>query len=257
MTTNKTVLAWIDEMKALVNPENVVFVDGSEEQIEKLRAEAVAIGELEKLNEELLPDCYLHRTKVNDVARVEGRTFICSREKENAGPTNNWMDPKEAYEMLYGIAKDSYKGRTMYVIPFSMGPIGSPLAKIGVEFSKEDESRLLRVKDWICNHQPSKLYKLLPERNSAYLDALTEEDKVVLNKLYEYCNIAEKISEKEVQEYLYSIINDPNLTKKENQLKQQHFFKIFYNALFGTDMGPRLYLFLSAIDKEQYLHLLH
>ena len=135
MTTNKTVLAWIDEMKALVNPDKVVFVDGSDEQVEQLRAEAVAIGELEKLNEELLPDCYLHRTKVNDVARVEGRTFICSRTKENAGPTNNWMDPKEAYPMLYDIAKDSYKGRTMYVIPFSMGPIGSPLAKIGVELT--------------------------------------------------------------------------------------------------------------------------
>ena len=135
MTTNKTVLAWIDEMKALVNPDNVVFIDGSEEQIEQLRAEAVSTGELEKLNEELLPDCYLHRTKVNDVARVEGRTFICAKTKENAGPTNNWMDPKEAYEMLYGIAKDSYKGRTMYVIPFSMGPIGSPLAKIGVELT--------------------------------------------------------------------------------------------------------------------------
>jgi len=135
VTTNKTVLAWIDEMKALVNPDNVVFIDGSDEQIEQLRAEAVASGELEKLNEELLPDCYLHRTKVNDVARVEGRTFICAREKENAGPTNNWMDPKEAYEMLYGIAKNSYKGRTMYVIPFSMGPIGSPLAKIGVELT--------------------------------------------------------------------------------------------------------------------------
>ncbi len=135
MTTNKTVLAWIDEMKALVNPDNVVFIDGSDEQVEKLRAEAVAIGELEKLNEELLPDCYLHRTKVNDVARVEGRTFICAKTKENAGPTNNWMDPEEAYKMLYDIAKDSYKGRTMYVIPFSMGPIGSPLAKIGVELT--------------------------------------------------------------------------------------------------------------------------
>ena len=135
MTTNKTVLAWIDEMKALVNPDKVVFIDGSDEQVEQLRAEAVAIGELEKLNEELLPDCYLHRTKVNDVARVEGRTFICSRTKENAGPTNNWMDPKESYPMLYDIAKDSYKGRTMYVIPFSMGPIGSPLAKIGVELT--------------------------------------------------------------------------------------------------------------------------
>ena len=135
MTTNKTVLAWIEEMKALVNPDNVVFIDGSEEQIEQLRAEAVSTGELEKLNEELLPDCYLHRTKVNDVARVEGRTFICARTKENAGPTNNWMDPKEAYTMLYDIAKNSYKGRTMYVIPFSMGPIGSPLAKIGVELT--------------------------------------------------------------------------------------------------------------------------
>ena len=135
MTTNKTVLAWIDEMKALVNPDNVVFIDGSEEQIEKLRAEAVAIGELEKLNEELLPDCYLHRTKVNDVARVEGRTFICAKTEENAGPTNNWMDPEKAYKMLYDIARDSYKGRTMYVIPFSMGPIGSPLAKIGVELT--------------------------------------------------------------------------------------------------------------------------
>ncbi|MBO5231320.1 MAG: phosphoenolpyruvate carboxykinase (GTP) [Clostridia bacterium] len=135
MTTNKTVLAWIEEMKALVNPDNVVYIDGSDEQVEQLRAEAVAIGELEKLNEELLPDCYLHRTKVNDVARVEGRTFICSKTKENAGPTNNWMDPEEAYKMLYDIAKDSYKGRTMYVIPFSMGPIGSPLAKIGVELT--------------------------------------------------------------------------------------------------------------------------
>lgn len=135
MTTNKTVLAWIDEMKALVNPDEVVFIDGSEEQIEALRAEAVATGELTKLNQELLPDCYLHRTKVNDVARVEGRTFICAKTEENAGPTNNWMEPSKAYEMLYDIARDSYKGRTMYIIPFSMGPIGSPLAKIGVELT--------------------------------------------------------------------------------------------------------------------------
>ena len=143
------------------------------------------------------------------------------------------------------------------VVDFNPESVKKILAKIGVEFNVEDESRLLRVKDWICNHQPSKLYKLLPERNAEYLDALSQEDKEVLNKLYEYCKNAEKIGEKDVQEFLYSIINDPNLTKKENQLKQQHYFKIFYNALFGTDMGPRLYLFLSAIDKEQYLHLLH
>ena len=135
MTTNKTVLAWLEEMKTLLTPDEVVFIDGSDEQVEKLRAEAVAIGELSKLNEELLPDCYLHRTKVNDVARVEGRTFICSKREEDAGPTNNWMEPSKAYEMLYDIAKGSYKGRTMYVIPFSMGPIGSPLAKIGVEIT--------------------------------------------------------------------------------------------------------------------------
>ncbi|MBQ2135505.1 MAG: phosphoenolpyruvate carboxykinase (GTP), partial [Clostridia bacterium] len=109
------------------------WIDGSEEQIEALRAEAVKTGEMIKLNEEKLPGCYLHRTNPNDVARVEDRTFICSREKENAGPTNNWCDPKEMYEKLYSIAKDSYKGRTMYIIPYSMGPIGSPIAKVGIE----------------------------------------------------------------------------------------------------------------------------
>ena len=135
MTNNKTVLAWIDEIKALVTPDEVMFIDGSEEQLDGLRKKAVASGELTKLNEELLPDCYLHRTKVNDVARVEGRTFICARTEENAGPTNNWMEPEKAYKMLYDIARGSYKGRTMYIIPFSMGPIGSPLAKIGVEIT--------------------------------------------------------------------------------------------------------------------------
>ena len=109
MTQNKTVIKWLDEMKSLVNPDNVVWIDGSEEQIEALRAEAVKTGEMIKLNEEKLPGCYLHRTNPNDVARVEDRTFICSREKENAGPTNNWCDPKEMYVKLYSIAKDSYK----------------------------------------------------------------------------------------------------------------------------------------------------
>ena len=135
MTTNKSVLSWIDEMKSLVSPDDVMVIDGSEEQLETLRKKAVASGELTKLNEELLPDCYLHRTKVNDVARVEGRTFICAKTEENAGPTNNWMEPSKAYEMLYDIARNSYKGRTMYIIPFSMGPIGSPLAKIGIEIT--------------------------------------------------------------------------------------------------------------------------
>ena len=133
MTNNKTVIKWLDEMKDLLTPDKVVWIDGSDEQTEELRKIAVECGELEALNQEKLPDCYLHRTNPNDVARVEDRTFICTTTKEEAGPTNNWCDPKEMYEKLYNIARGSYKGRTMYVIPYSMGPIGSPIAKIGIE----------------------------------------------------------------------------------------------------------------------------
>jgi len=135
LTKNTKLNAWLDEMIALTNPANVVLIDGTDEQAEALRAEACASGELFKLNQEKLPGCYLHRTAVNDVARVENRTFICTTKKEDAGPTNNWMEPQAAYKMLFDIAKDSYKGRTMYVIPYSMGPIGSPFAKIGVELT--------------------------------------------------------------------------------------------------------------------------
>ena len=134
-TNNKSILEWLEDKLALVNPDKVVWIDGSDEQIEALRAEACATGEMIKLNQDLLPDCYLHRTAVNDVARVEGRTFICASTKEEAGPTNNWMDPAEAYEMLYGIAKDSYKGRTAYIIPYSMGPVGSEFSKAGIELT--------------------------------------------------------------------------------------------------------------------------
>lgn len=133
MTNNQSVIAWLEEMKALVNPDQVVWIDGSEEQLEALRAEACQSGEMIKLNQEKLPGCYLHRTAVNDVARVEDRTFICSRKEENAGPTNHWKDPQEAYKMLYDIARGSYHGRTMYVIPYSMGPVGSSLSEIGIE----------------------------------------------------------------------------------------------------------------------------
>ena len=135
MTKNQSVLQWIEEKKALVKPDSVVWIDGTEAQLEELRAQACSTGELVKLNEEKLPGCYLHRTAVNDVARVEHRTFICAPTKEEAGPTNNWMEPSEAYEMLYDIARDSYKGRTMYVIPYSMGPVGSPFAKYGIELT--------------------------------------------------------------------------------------------------------------------------
>ena len=135
MTKNPNVLKWIDEMKALVKPDKVVWIDGSEEQLEALRAEACSTGEMYKLNQEQLPGCYLHRTDPNDVARVENQTFICSRRKEDAGPTNNWWDPKEAYAKLGGLFDGAMKGRTMYIIPYSMGPIGSPFSKVGVELT--------------------------------------------------------------------------------------------------------------------------
>lgn len=133
LTNNKSILNWVDEKIDLVKPDSVMWIDGSEEQLDALRKEACESGEMIKLNEELLPGCYLHRTKPNDVARVEGRTFICTPTKEGAGPTNNWEDPAVMYKKLYDIARDSYKGRTMYVIPYSMGPVGSKFSKVGIE----------------------------------------------------------------------------------------------------------------------------
>lgn len=135
LTNNKNVLNWVEEMVALCKPSKIVWIDGSEEQLNALRDEAVSTGELERLNEEELPGCLLHRTNPNDVARVEDRTFICSRNKEDAGPTNNWCDPKEMYAKLTPMYDGVMEGRTMYVIPYSMGPIGSPLAKVGVELT--------------------------------------------------------------------------------------------------------------------------
>ena len=135
MTNNKHVLDWIKEMSDLVQPEKIVWIDGSEEQTNALRAEACASGELEALNPEKYPNCYLHRTAINDVARVENRTFICTRKKEDAGTINNWMDPQECYATLSKLYKNSYKGKTMYVIPYSMGVVGSDFAKIGIELT--------------------------------------------------------------------------------------------------------------------------
>ncbi|MBE6884778.1 MAG: phosphoenolpyruvate carboxykinase (GTP) [Ruminococcaceae bacterium] len=135
MTNNQSVLAWIKEMTELVKPDNTVWIDGTEEQANELRAQAEATGEIEALNQEKLPGCYLHRTAINDVARVEHRTFICTKKKEDVGPTNNWMESSEAYATLSKIFDGSMKGRTMYVIPYSMGPVGSPFAKAGIELT--------------------------------------------------------------------------------------------------------------------------
>lgn len=135
LTNNQAVLSWIDEMAGMTQPDKIIWIDGSEEQLEALRAEACSTGEIERLNQEKLPGCYLHRTAVNDVARVEDRTFICCREKENAGPTNHWMAPQEMYQKLFKLYTGAMKGRTMYVIPYSMGVVGSPFAKYGIELT--------------------------------------------------------------------------------------------------------------------------
>jgi len=135
LTSNQAVLNWIDEMSAMTRPAQTVWIDGSEAQLEALRKKAVSTGELEQLNGELLPGCYLHRTAVNDVARVEDRTFICCEKQEDAGPTNHWMDPAQMYAKLKGLYDGAMKGRTMYVIPYSMGVVGSPFAKYGIELT--------------------------------------------------------------------------------------------------------------------------
>ena len=133
LTNNKKVLAFVEESAKLAKPDKIVWIDGSEAQLEALRQEAVKTGEMIKLNQEKLPGCYYHRTAENDVARVEARTFICCKNKEDAGPINYWMDPVEAYAMCREIARGKMQGRTMYVIPYSMGVVGSPFSKIGIE----------------------------------------------------------------------------------------------------------------------------
>ncbi len=132
---NRKLAAFIEEAKELCQPDKVVLIDGGEAQLESLREQAVKEKILIKLNQEKLPGCYLHRTTVNDVARVEGRTFICSKNKDDSAPINNWMETEEAYKLLKGLFKGVMKGRTMYVIPYSMGAVGSKFSKIGIELT--------------------------------------------------------------------------------------------------------------------------
>ena len=135
LTDNKHILDWVEKQAALCRPDNVVWIDGSQEQLQALRQEGFKTGELIELNQELLPGCVYHRSAVNDVARVEARTFICCEKQEDAGPTNNWMAPAEMYAKLEKIYDGCMAGRTMYVIPYSMGVVGSPFAKYGIELT--------------------------------------------------------------------------------------------------------------------------
>ena len=134
-TANRALKNWVDEVAGLTHPDRIVWCDGSAAERDALTREAVAAGVLIPLNHEKRPGCYLHRSNPNDVARTEDVTFVCTPTHDDAGITNNWMAPAEAYGKLGALLKDSMRGRTMYVIPYVMGPVGSPFAKIGVEIS--------------------------------------------------------------------------------------------------------------------------
>ncbi len=135
LTKNPHLLSWVDEMQKLTKPDRIVWVDGSDQEHARLTEVALAEGAIERLDPEKLPGCYYSRSNPNDVARVEHLTFICTPTKEEAGPTNNWMAPSEAYAKLRDMFDGSMKGRTMYVIPYVMGPVGSPMSKVGVEIT--------------------------------------------------------------------------------------------------------------------------
>ena len=135
MVANSSVKQWVGDMVKLCEPDKVVWCDGSEEERERLTAESIQAGETMELNQDKLPGCVLHRTAKNDVARTEHLTFICTSKEEDAGPTNNWMSPDEAYSKLGDLFRGSMRGRTMYVVPFIMGVPDSPFSKIGVELT--------------------------------------------------------------------------------------------------------------------------
>ena len=135
LATNRHLLRWVDKMRELVRPAGVHWVDGSQEENDELCDQMVQSGTFQKLNDDLWPGCFYARSDPNDVARVEQRTFVCSLSKDNAGPTNNWVNPYEMRGKLREIFSGAMAGRTMYVLAYSMGPIGSPMSQIGVQLT--------------------------------------------------------------------------------------------------------------------------
>ncbi|MGV3774346.1 MAG: phosphoenolpyruvate carboxykinase (GTP) [Verrucomicrobiales bacterium] len=134
-SSNRCLLDWVKETAELTQPDQIYWCDGSEEENQRLLDQAVQMGVLIKLNQQKRPGCYYHRSNPNDVARVESSTYICTKSKEEAGPNNNWAAPSEMYEKLHDLLRGAMRGRTLYVVPYLMGPAGSPMAKVGVEIT--------------------------------------------------------------------------------------------------------------------------
>src|ERR1043165_2374463 len=135
LSTNRHLLRWVDKMRELVRPAGVHWVDGSVREYDELCGQMVETGTFQKLNQDLWPGCFYARSDPNDVARVEQRTFVCSLSKDNAGPTNNWVNPYEMRAKLRGMFSGAMAGRSMYVLAYSMGPVGSPMSQIGVQLT--------------------------------------------------------------------------------------------------------------------------
>jgi phosphoenolpyruvate carboxykinase (GTP) len=177
-TQNKKLIDWVNSMARMCQPDNVVWIDGSETQKKEIEKEALSMGELIELNQEKLPGCFLHRTAVDDVARTEHLTFICTKKKQVAGPTNNWMSPSDAYKKAKAIFKGAMRGRTMYVIPFSMGPVGSTFSKIGVELT---DSRYVVLNMLIMTRAGEAVLRHL-EKTDHFTKCLHSKAKLDINK---------------------------------------------------------------------------
>jgi len=177
-THNKKLIDWVNKIARMCQPDEIAWIDGSEAQREALERESAASGEIIYLNQEKLPGCFLHRTAIDDVARTEHLTFICTKRKRDAGPNNNWMSPKAAYKRARAIFKGAMRGRTMYVIPFSMGPVGSPFGKIGVELT---DSRYVVLNMLIMTRAGEAVLRQL-EKEDAFTKCLHSKAELDINK---------------------------------------------------------------------------